>query len=438
MSSNEMLSEIILVTVAKILEKYPLCDRCLGRLFAHLGKSLGNDERGRALKIATIMELHKKVLKGDKEALSILKKVLINSKMPLMELYKELNAEPQGTPLKCYICEDRLNEIISRFSELIAKNITESKRQSFLVGVTVPRSLIEKESIIVKEFQLQYWESIKREIKREVGKRVQQMTGAKADFEAPQVTYIVDLVNNTIREEVRSVYIYGVYRKLGRMISQNIWLRKDGTRRYKLAIEDAVKSTLGHVKASDVIMHIAGREDADVRMLGSGRPIVLEYKNPSSFLIDLRALKDILNSFSQWIKFDLNMTVRREVVSRMKKSSIAASKIYRALIYSEKALKNEDLMNLEKAFEGEMVMQRTPTRILRRKRDRVRYRHVLQVKTIYVSPHVFEALIKCEGGLYVKELITGDNGRTSPNFSQVLGTNLSCIMLDVLHVHEYI
>jgi len=48
MSPNEMLSETILATVAKILEKYPLCDRCLGRLFAYLGKSLGHDERGRA------------------------------------------------------------------------------------------------------------------------------------------------------------------------------------------------------------------------------------------------------------------------------------------------------------------------------------------------------------------------------------------------------
>jgi len=47
-------------------------------------------------------------------------------------------------------------------------------------------------------------------------------------------------------------------------------------------------------------------------------------------------------------------------------------------------------------------------------------------------------LIKCEGGLYVKELISGDNGRTVPSFSSVLNTKALCLSLDVLYVHEYI
>jgi len=438
MALNKTSDESILEIVVRVLEKYPLCDRCLGRLFAHLGKNLGNDERGKALKIAAIMELHKKVLKGDKEAVNVLKKILINSRIPLIELYKEMNIGVQEELPKCYICEDRLQEIINIFSELIAKRIAENKMQSFLIGVITPHNIIEKETEIIKKFQLQYWESIKREIKREIGKRVQQMTGAKADFETPQVTYIIDLTNNIVREEIRSVFIFGVYRKLGRMISQNIWIKRDGTRKYRLAIEDAIKSTLTYFKASNVVVHIAGREDADVRMLGNGRPIIIEYKNPHIYTIDLTTLNSILNSFSQWIKFDLKMTTRREAVSRIKMGSIGAYKIYRALIYSEKVLKPEELIRLEKAFEGKAVMQKTPSRILRRKSDKMRYRNVFQVKTIYVSPHVFEALIRCEGGLYVKELITGDNGRTTPNFSQVLETNLRCLMLDVLYVHEHI
>lgn len=435
---SAMNSDGITTIVIKILKKYPLCDRCLGRLFARLSKNLGNDERGKALKITTIMELHKMVLEGNKEALNDLKEVLINSKMPLIGLLKEFNISYQGDAPRCYICEDRLNEVIDTFSELIAKNIVESKRESFLIGVVVPHNLIEKELNIAGEFQLQYWESIKRELKREIGKKVQQLTGVKVDFEAPQVTYIVNLINNTIKMEIRSLFIYGVYKKFGRMISQKIWLRKDGTRKYKLAIEDAIKSTLIYVKASDAVMHIAGREDVDVRMLGNGRPIILEYKNPYIHTIDLKTLNDTLNSFSPWIKFNLKMTVRRNFVSRVKKGSTEAFKIYRAIIYSDKALSSKDLVKLEKEFEGKIVMQRTPTRVLSRKRDRVRYRQVYQVKTLYIQPHLFEALIKCEGGLYVKELITGDNGRTLPSFSQALNSTLNCLMLDVLYVHEHI
>ena len=437
-TSNDTLSEDIVAKTIKILEKYPLCDRCLGRLFAHLGKNLGNNERGRALKLAAIMELHRRVIEGDKEALSKLRSVLINSKIYLPDLYKELGIEQNVAIPKCFICEDRLDEIISRFSEEIAKRVKEFNRQSFLVGAVVPKEILEKELMVSREFQLQSWESIKREIKREIGKRVQQETGAKVDFDSPQVVYIVDLVNNSIREEIRSLYVYGVYKKLGRMISQNIWVRKDGSRKYKLSIEDAVRYSLPFVKASDIALHIAGREDVDVRMLGTGRALVIEYKKPSTHAIDLHELNKVLNQYTPWIKFNIKMTVRREIVSRIKQGSTQAFKVYRAVIFSSRALSPQDMTIIEKQFNNVVIKQRTPTRILTRKSDRIRYRRVYQVKTNYISPHLFEALIMCDGGLYVKELITGDNGRTTPSFSEALGAELKCLMLDVLYVHECI
>ncbi|HIP57312.1 MAG TPA: tRNA pseudouridine(54/55) synthase Pus10, partial [Ignisphaera aggregans] len=49
-----------------------------------------------------------------------------------------------------------------------------------------------------------------------------------------------------------------------------------------------------------------------------------------------------------------------------------------------------------------------------------------------------EALIKCEGGLYVKELVSGDQGRTTPSFSEVLGTEALCVELDVVYVQKHI
>jgi tRNA pseudouridine synthase 10 len=45
--------------------------------------------------------------------------------------------------------------------------------------------------------------------------------------------------------------------------------------------------------------------------------------------------------------------------------------------------------------------------------------------------HIF---IKCEGGLYVKELITGDEGRTKPNLSELIGIPVQVVELDVLEV----
>jgi len=53
-----------------------------------------------------------------------------------------------------------------------------------------------------------------------------------------------------------------------------------------------------------------------------------------------------------------------------------------------------------------------------------------------VSNRVFEALIHCDGGLYVKELVHGDNGRTTPSFSEYLGKKLIPFELDVVYVED--
>ena len=44
--------------------------------------------------------------------------------------------------------------------------------------------------------------------------------------------------------------------------------------------------------------------------------------------------------------------------------------------------------------------------------------------------------IKTEGGLYIKELISGDGGRSHPNVSEILGVNAVCEQLDVIEVSE--
>ena len=44
-------------------------------------------------------------------------------------------------------------------------------------------------------------------------------------------------------------------------------------------------------------------------------------------------------------------------------------------------------------------------------------------------------IVECEGGLYIKELISGDEGRSKPSVSEILGIDAQCIQLDVLEVN---
>lgn len=45
-------------------------------------------------------------------------------------------------------------------------------------------------------------------------------------------------------------------------------------------------------------------------------------------------------------------------------------------------------------------------------------------------------IIYCDGGLYIKELISGDDGRTNPSVSSILNKNCICKELDVLKIHD--
>jgi tRNA pseudouridine synthase 10 len=42
--------------------------------------------------------------------------------------------------------------------------------------------------------------------------------------------------------------------------------------------------------------------------------------------------------------------------------------------------------------------------------------------------------IRCQGGLYIKELVTGDKGRTDPCVSGIVNAEAKPLKLDVLNV----
>jgi len=42
--------------------------------------------------------------------------------------------------------------------------------------------------------------------------------------------------------------------------------------------------------------------------------------------------------------------------------------------------------------------------------------------------------IRCQGGLYIKELVTGDNGRTKPSIAEILSAKAEPKELDVINI----
>ena len=99
---------------------------------------------------------------------------------------------------------------------------------------------------------------------------------------------------------------------------------------------------------------------------------------------------------------------------------------------TEKAIPVAGLKMLKKIS---IVKQQTPTRVVHRRADKTRTKHMKSVSWRILPKNRIEFVIKGDAGLYIKELVNGDNGRTKPSFSAVLGVPLKVQELDVVKIH---
>ncbi|MGC8953527.1 MAG: tRNA pseudouridine(54/55) synthase Pus10 [Desulfurococcus sp.] len=427
----------IIETAAKILSEYPLCDRCLGRVFAKKGIELSNEERGRAIKTLLAMKLYADYTSEIIDA-EYIGKIASNTGDPVTRLYRKITGrEISVNP--CYICLHRVSsDYIDEIARRVAVKLSELNASSFIIGVKLDSEVVKKELDVHVLAGLESSESLKNELKREIGKRVTQLTNIPPDFDKPDVVVIVDVNKDfdySIQTQVNPILLKAIYFKRGRRISHVPWFTSNGSRKYPESIQDFIRDSIAKLfDARDIKIHAAGREDVDARMLGSGRPLVIEVKEPGFRNVDLDLLNYILDD--QFIKVSVIGAATRRDIESIKEGSRKRRKIYRVAVLTEKPVSEGDLEKLSSFFKERSVKQRTPTRILRRKKDRERIKRVYRIEVINISSRVFEALIYCDGGLYVKELVHCDNGRTTPCFSEILGTPAYPLELDVLYIEK--
>ena len=198
----------------------------------------------------------------------------------------------------------------------------------------------------------------------------------------------------------------------------------------ELIAAPVLRATLG----ADTAFHSAGREDIDALMLGSGRPFIIEVKKPKKRLIDLQELERLINEEAEGkIEVSNLRFVGKSMVRRLKQLE-GAEKIYRVLVEFDREVSDEELKAIEEAFTKTVIRQRTPLRVLHRRADRTREKYIYETKVKRLARNRAEIRIRCQGGLYVKELVTGDNGRTNPNISSLIEVKAVPKELDVLNI----
>ena len=89
---------------------------------------------------------------------------------------------------------------------------------------------------------------------------------------------------------------------------------------------------------------------------------------------------------------------------------------------------------LEEKLNGITIKQQTPLRVMHRRADLTRERYIYKLKVKKISAKEALMEVRCQGGLYVKELVSGDEGRTVPSVAELLKNPAKITKLDVLKV----
>ena len=288
-------------------------------------------------------------------------------------------------------------------------------------------------------------ESARAAFNRELGKRLEARSGAQGGPLAPDLVFLADLPVGRVGVTVASLYLRGRYRKLDRTIPQTRWpCRRCGGRgcvhcggsgrTYPTSVEELVAAPFVAASgAAGTRFHGMGREDIDARMLGRGRPFVLELLRPRVRSIDLAGLaRDLGPEAAGRVELlDVRPADAAEVV-RIKEA--APEKSYRVTVVGDAALgKVKEALSLAA---GHTIAQRTPARVAHRRSDRVRARRIVEARFVDGSAGRFTVELRTEAGTYVKEWVEGDEGRTEPSLASLVGVPLRVESLDVLEVHD--
>jgi len=354
----------------------------------------------------------------------------------MISLCKECASRFEKTfPLEeCSICGGKMakmGELAERGALLVGGDW-----ESFSVSTTIPRGVLAAEE---KAFDYSPGESIKTFANRYFSEKVAAISGREYAPSGGDGRIMFDFRSFTARREPEPLFFFGRYRKLKEGLSQTKWdcrecggrgcARCGGEGRMYRSVEEIIGEQFAKTIGGTFCMHASGREDVDV-VNTAGRPFVLEISNPDARKVDLEEVRKDIASGGEVEVSDLRR-VGRGGVELVADSHFP--KTYRAWIEVAGGASKTDLEKI--ACFSEMLKQQTPNRVMHRRADKVRERHAKVVRA-EMDGDLVMADILADAGTYIKELINGDDGRTEPSFSSLLGKACICNKLAVVKIED--
>ncbi|SBS89984.1 conserved Plasmodium protein, unknown function [Plasmodium malariae] len=243
--------------------------------------------------------------------------------------------------------------------------------------------------------------------------------------------------DKTLEEHKIGIYhiSYNYNKELEVLLSDDSKLNKETCNNQKIHIlgnaengyTDDVYLHFNSNKIDHIDNNIVDTEDKNVLKKGIT-------KNKNSLCYNINDLVDVKLS-------NIAFSTNYKLIKKVMKYGEERKKAYKCLIYHSTLMNkekiqqiNNDVLNYEKNSSYVIsVMQKTPIRVLHRRGLIQRERKVYEFNLVFIHEHFSLLYILAQSGMYVKEFVNGDRGRTFPNMKYFFGEDafVNILNLDV-------
>ena len=369
-------------TANLILKKYDLCDQCLGRLFSKQLRLSSNKLLGK--------KLHK-------------------------------NSTFQS---KCYVCKNLFYNL-DHFLKLMLDSSSNYTFKTYGIGIMIKPSIVDRDDFLRSQYQLKGIDSVKSDITKELIKLFTKKTHKIMDPFDPEITFTVNLKDESCQLRSKSITIFGRYVKSKRGYSQKQKSCDNcsgkgcricdfhGISEFE-SIEGIIsKLIFKKFGGTTAKFTWIGGEDKSSLVLGSGRPFFVKIKNPSK-----RKSKLSDEDFNSVSLFNLKL-----VHESPKKSLTFHSKI-KIKISTKLQINSKNLKKLKDLTTYPITVYEKSGKRYEKKIFDLTYKKN--------STNVFTVIISAEGGFPIKRFVIGDD--VLPNISSVLDTTCMVQEFDFLDI----
>jgi tRNA pseudouridine synthase 10 len=333
----------------------------------------------------------------------------------------------------CYVCAGAMT-LVKPLSEDIVEELKKYDYNTFLVGASVPHTILDNDDELRSRFKIKGRDSIKSQITKMLSQKVKTQTGKTVNYSKPDLTILASIGDRQISINLRSLWLAGKYVKLKRGLPQRssvcgicngLGCAECGYRGRSLEsiqgkITDFLTSTFEAESCNFVWL---GSEDENSLVKSPGRPFFVEAVKPRKRFAMMEKLGAANTNSPKGRRTPFFRTKEIQVRDlQLLEKRITDVPLFEitAVVHLKKKPEAPFLDPSQKeAVESNFMKARASVRLSRKFRTVQKEIYWIRCK-LGENGETLQLEINCDGGIPLKKLVSGQDDTVTPNLGQYL------------------